>query len=106
METNTSVGESIKCYVRCRPLNAKELDLGACCIKINDRSDMISIDNKTESVSAGTKVSFTISQFTLKSDWSCPRTDSKSVPEAVIGPMIREFPESSKRFLKNIPIKK
>jgi hypothetical protein len=47
-ESNTVV-ENIKCFVRCRPLNDKERDLGVGCLKINEDSNSILVENKTES---------------------------------------------------------
>lgn len=47
-ESNTVV-ENIKCFVRCRPLNDKEKDLGVGCLKINEDSNSILVENKTES---------------------------------------------------------
>ena len=47
-ESNTVV-ENIKCFVMCRPLNDKEKDLGVGCLKINEDSNSILVEDKTES---------------------------------------------------------
>ena len=43
---NNSSSESIKCVVRCRPLNSKEKDLGIKCISISPDSKVVFVENK------------------------------------------------------------
>ena len=43
---NNISSESIKCVVRCRPMNSKEKNLGIKCISINNDSKCISLLNK------------------------------------------------------------
>src|SRR5947209_378384 len=43
-----SITENIKAFVRLRPLNDKEKELGAGCIKINEDSTMLAVENKTD----------------------------------------------------------
>ena len=45
---NSSSSESIKCVVRCRPLNAKEKGLGAKCISISADSKVVIVENKDD----------------------------------------------------------
>jgi hypothetical protein len=46
--TSNSITENIKCFVRCRPLNEKEKELGIGCITISEESKTIFIDNKSD----------------------------------------------------------
>jgi len=46
--TSNSITENIKCFVRCRPLNEKEKELGVGCITISEESKTILIDNKSD----------------------------------------------------------
>ena len=48
MSQNNSSSESIKCVVRCRPLNSKEMGLGAKCISISADSKVVIVENKDD----------------------------------------------------------
>ena len=48
MSDSKQTSESIKCVVRCRPLNDKEKTLATKCISISPDSKVIFVDNKDE----------------------------------------------------------
>ena len=48
MSDSKQTSESIKCVVRCRPLNDKEKTLATKCISISSDSKVIFVDNKDE----------------------------------------------------------
>ena len=43
---NSLSSESITCYIRCRPLNQSEVQLGANCVNISNNNKTISIKNE------------------------------------------------------------
>ena len=45
--------ENIRCIVRCRPLNEKEIGLGSKCITISSDSKVVFVENKNDKMSNG-----------------------------------------------------
>ena len=50
---NNGSSESIKCVVRCRPLNSKEEGLGTKCITISSDSKVVFVENKNDKMANG-----------------------------------------------------
>ena len=51
--TDNSSSENIRCIVRCRPLNEKEIGLGSKCITISSDSKVVFVENKNDKLSNG-----------------------------------------------------